>query len=326
MGIRGKISRNTLAHANQTRDWRIYADFAQTLIQKARQLYANDSFGMELEQTIYALDATTIDLCLSLFPWATFRKHKGAVKLHTLLDLRGNIPTIAFITSGKVHEVNILDKLPIEAGAIYIMDRGYLDYARLYKLHQSAAYFVTRAKNNACMFAEETLRSNKLCALHFHDLRATTVVDVMPHPGTDPLVTKLVCDFAKSISGIVILLHRENQGYVFNAMLGSLFMSALTLAANEVSSVRDIDRAWMGVTYMSMGPFGLMDQVGLDTVWSIIDYWANKQKDVQLQKNAEFVKQYIEIGELGYKTKKGFYTYPKPEYGQDGFLVGNIKK
>ena len=149
MGIRGKISRNTLAHANQTRDWHIYADFAQTLIRKARQLYADDLFGIELEQTIYALDSTTIDLCLSLFPWATFRKHKGAVKLHTLLDLRGNIPTIAFITSGKVHEVNILDKLPIEAGAIYIMDRGYLDYARLYKLNQSAAYFVTRAKNNA---------------------------------------------------------------------------------------------------------------------------------------------------------------------------------
>ncbi len=149
MGIRGKISRNTLAHANQTRDWRIYADFAQVLIREARQLYANDSFGIELEQTTYALDATTIDLCLSLFPWAAFRKNKGAVKLHALLDLKGNIPTIAFITSGKVHEVNILDKLPIEAGAIYIMDRGYLDHARLYKMHQSAAYFVTRAKSNA---------------------------------------------------------------------------------------------------------------------------------------------------------------------------------
>jgi len=148
MGIRGKISRNTLAHANQVRDWRIYADFAQELIKQARELYAGDSFGMELDQTIYALDATTIDLCLSLFPWATFRKRKGAVKLHTLLDLRGDIPTIAFITNGKVHEVNVLDKIPIEAGAIYIMDRGYLDYARLYNLHQSAAYFVTRAKSN----------------------------------------------------------------------------------------------------------------------------------------------------------------------------------
>ena len=159
MGIRGKISRNTLAHANQTRDWRIYADFAQTLIQKARQLYANDSFGIELEHTIYALDATTIDLCLSLFPWAVFRKRKGAVKLHTLLDLRGNIPTVAFITSGKIHEVNILDKLSIEAGAIYIMDRGYLDYARLYNINQSAAYFVTRVKSN---FSCQRLYSQKI--------------------------------------------------------------------------------------------------------------------------------------------------------------------
>ena len=159
MGIRGKISRNTLAHANQTRDWRIYADFAQKLIKKARLLYANDSFGIELEQTIYALDATTIDLCLSLFPWALFRKRKGAVRLHTLLDLRGNIPTVAFITSGKVHEVNILDKLPIEAGAIYIMDRGYLDFARLYRIHQSAAYFVTRAKSN---FSFQRLYSQKI--------------------------------------------------------------------------------------------------------------------------------------------------------------------
>jgi IS4 transposase len=159
MGIRGNISRNTLAHANQTRDWRIYADFAQTLIKKARLLYADDSFGIELEQTIYALDATTIDLCLSLFPWAVFRKRKGAVKLHMLLDLRGNIPTVAFITSGKVHEVNILDKLSIEAGAIYIMDRGYLNFARLYKIHQSAAYFVTRAKSN---FRFQRLYSQKI--------------------------------------------------------------------------------------------------------------------------------------------------------------------
>jgi len=159
MGIRGKISRNTLAHANQTRDWRIYADFAQTLIKKARLLYANDSFGIELDQTIYALDATTIDLCLSLFPWAVFRKRKGAVKLHMLLDLQGNIPTVAFITNGKVHEVKILDKLHIEAGAIYIMDRGYLDYARLYKIHQSAAYFVTRAKSN---FSFQRLYSQKI--------------------------------------------------------------------------------------------------------------------------------------------------------------------
>jgi hypothetical protein len=132
MGIRGKVSRNTLAHANQVRDWRIYADFAQTLIARARRLYANDSFGVELNQTAYALDSTTIDLCLSLFPWAKFRKHKGAVKLHTLLDLRGSIPSIVIITHGKVHDVTILDQLTFEPGAFYIVDRGYLDYTRLY--------------------------------------------------------------------------------------------------------------------------------------------------------------------------------------------------
>jgi hypothetical protein len=146
LGIRGQVSRNTLAHANSVRDWRIYADFAQVLITRARVLYANDSFGVELAQTVYALDATTIDLCLALFPWAKFRKHKGAVKLHTLLDLRGNIPTVVIITHGKVHEVNILDQLSFEAGAFYVMDRGYLDFARLYKLHLASGFFVTRAR------------------------------------------------------------------------------------------------------------------------------------------------------------------------------------
>jgi Domain of unknown function (DUF4372)/Transposase DDE domain len=146
LGIRGQVSRNTLAHANSARDWRIYADFAQVLITRARKLYANDSFGVELAQTVYALDATTIDLCLTLFPWAEFRKHKGAVKLHTLLDLRGRIPTVVIITHGKVHEVKILDQLSFEAGAFYLMDRAYLDFARLYKLRLASAFFVTRAK------------------------------------------------------------------------------------------------------------------------------------------------------------------------------------
>lgn len=146
LGIRGQVSRNTLAHANSVRDWRIYADFAQVLITRARALYLDDNFGVELAQTVYALDATTIDLCLALFPWAEFRKAKGAVKLHTLLDLRGNIPTVVIITHGKVHEVNILDQLSFEAGAFYVMDRAYLDFARLYKLHLASAFFVTRAR------------------------------------------------------------------------------------------------------------------------------------------------------------------------------------
>jgi hypothetical protein len=148
MGFRGKVSRNTLAHANEIRDWRIYADFAQILIARARHLYVNDSFGVELKQMVYALDSTTIDLCLSLFPWARFRKHKAAVKLHTLLDLHGNIPSVIFMTHGKIHDVKILDELVLEAGAIYLMDRGYLDFARLYKIHQTPAFFITRAKRN----------------------------------------------------------------------------------------------------------------------------------------------------------------------------------
>jgi hypothetical protein len=146
MGIRSPISRNTLANANQIRDWRIYADFAHVLIQLARDLYKDEPFGFELNQTVYALDATTIDLCLSLFPWAQFRRRKSAVKLHTLLDLRGSIPTVVIVTGGQIHEVNILDQLFWEAGAIYLMDRGYLDFRRLYRLHQSGAFFVTRAK------------------------------------------------------------------------------------------------------------------------------------------------------------------------------------
>src|SRR3989339_1587680 len=147
LGIRGKVSRNTLAHANQTRDWQIYADFAQILITKARKLYATDSFGIELAQAVYALDSTTIDLCLALFPWAKFRKRKAAIKLHTLLDLRGNLPTVIILTPGKVHDVNILDQLVFEPGAFYVMDRAYLDFARLFHIHLSSAFFVTRAKN-----------------------------------------------------------------------------------------------------------------------------------------------------------------------------------
>jgi hypothetical protein len=148
MGIRSNVSRNTLAHANENRDWRIYADFAQVLIKIARELYANEDFGLELKNAVYAFDSTTIDLCLSVFPWAKFRKTKAAVKLHTLLDLRGNIPVVISITNGKMHDVNALDDLVFEPGAIYIFDKAYVDFARLYGIHQSLAFFVTRAKSN----------------------------------------------------------------------------------------------------------------------------------------------------------------------------------
>lgn len=151
MGIRAKVSRSTLAEANEKRDWRIYADLAHSLIPVARKLYQDEDFGIELDQTVYAMDATTIDLCLSMFPWAQFRKTKGAIRLHTLLDLRGNIPTFIHISDGKEHEVNILDDLIAEAGAFYVMDRGYLDFFRLYRLTKACAFFVIRAKKNlAC--------------------------------------------------------------------------------------------------------------------------------------------------------------------------------
>jgi len=159
VGINGKISRSTLAYANENRDSRIYCDFAQILIHIANALYSNEDFGLELKETVYALDSSTIDLCLSLFPWAKFRKNKGAVKLHTLLNLRGNIPTFIAITDGKVHDVNILDELIPEPGAIYLMDRGYLDFARLYTMHQSSAFFITRTKTNT---AFRRIYSNKV--------------------------------------------------------------------------------------------------------------------------------------------------------------------
>jgi hypothetical protein len=147
-GIRQPTARSTLADANEKRDWRIFADFAHVLIRQATTLYAGEPFGFELQAAAYALDSTTIDLCLSLFPWATFRRRKAAIKLHTLLTLQGNFPTVIIITPGSVHDVNILDQLAWEAGSFYIMDRGYLDFARLHRLHQCAAFFVTRAKKN----------------------------------------------------------------------------------------------------------------------------------------------------------------------------------
>lgn len=147
MGLRSQISRSTLAYTNAKRDWRIYAEIAQVLIHEARNLYHDDDFGIELDETVYALDSTTIDLCLSLFPWARFRKQKGAIKLHTLLDLRGNIPSFIEITDGKIHDVNILDILVPEPGSFYIMDRGYIDFMRLYTFHLYSAFFVIRAKS-----------------------------------------------------------------------------------------------------------------------------------------------------------------------------------
>jgi len=183
MGFRGKVSRSTLADANESRDWRIFADFAQVLIAIARPLYVNDPIGVDLDASLYALDSTTIDLCLSLFPWARFRQHKAAIKLHTLLDLRGNIPTFIGITDGKVHDVNMLDEIVPEAGAFYVMDRGYIDFGRLYVFTLSSAFFVVRTKANVVLQRRYSREVDKSTGVRSdHTVILTTIHSARAYP------------------------------------------------------------------------------------------------------------------------------------------------
>jgi len=185
MGLRGKVSRATLADANERHDWRIYSDFAQVLIGIARPLYSRDPIGADLKNSLYALDSTTIDLCLSLFPWATFRKHKAAVKMHTLLDLHGNIPTFISITSGKVHDVNILDEIVPEAGALYVMDRGYVDFKRLYRFTLSCAFFVVRTKSNVLLDRRYSHAVDKTTGVRSdHTVILTAITSAKAYPET----------------------------------------------------------------------------------------------------------------------------------------------
>ena len=177
VGFRGQVARSTLADANESHDWRIYADFAQVLIGIARPLYAHDSIGVDLDQSLYALDSTTIDLCLSLFPWARFRKHKAAVKMHTLLDLHGNIPTFIHITDGTVHDVNILDEFLPEAGAFYVMDRGYIDFERLYVFTLCLAFFVVRTKENILLQRRYSLPVDKSTGVRSDQTVILTAID-----------------------------------------------------------------------------------------------------------------------------------------------------
>lgn len=172
------------------------------------------------------------------------------------------------------------------------------------------------------MIADATGRPDKFIALHFHDVSMTNVVDIMPHPGTSKETIQLVKEFAEKAGQLPIMMEKEHSGYVFNYMIGAVFTSAQTLATKNVASIEDIDRAWMGVTHMMMGPFALMDSIGLDTMLSFTEYWAERMKDPQWKKNAEFLRSYVEKGHLGKKTKKGFYDYPKPKFMQPDFLKG----
>jgi len=192
MGFRGTIVRSTLADANESRDWRIYADFAQTLIAIARPLYAHDSIGVELNESLYALDSTTIDLCLSLFPWAKFRRHKAAVKMHTLLDLHGNIPSFIHITDGQTADVNILDQLIPEAGAFYVMDRGYLDFARLFGFTLCSAFFIIRTKENVLFQRRYSHPVDKTTGVRSdHTVILTTIESTKAYPDPLPRVSYL---------------------------------------------------------------------------------------------------------------------------------------
>jgi hypothetical protein len=199
MGFRGKVARSNLADANEAHDWRIFADFAQVLIGIARPMYMHDPIGVDLDHSLYALDYTTIDLCLSLFPWAKFRQHKAAVKMHTLLDLRGNIPTFIGITDGKVPDVTMLDEILPEAGAFYVMDRGYVDFGRLYVFTLSAAFFVTRTKKNVLLqrrYSHEVDKSTGVHSDHTVVLTAIPSIKACPiHCAASPMLTR------KRISG-----------------------------------------------------------------------------------------------------------------------------
>ena len=215
MGFHGRVSRSTLADANESHDWRIYADFAQVLIGIARPLYVSDPIGVELDQSLYALDSTTIDLCLTLFPWAKFRKQKAAVKMHTLLDLHGNIPTFISITEGKVHDVNILDQIPPEAGAFYVMDRGYVDFQRLYVFTLSAAFFVVRTKSNVLL-----------------QRRYSHVVDKSTGVRSDHTVFLTSIDSANAYPDVLrrVSYHDVETGKRFKFLTNNFTLPALTIA------------------------------------------------------------------------------------------------
>jgi hypothetical protein len=215
MGIRSRVVRSTLSDANEQRNWRIYADFAQALIRIARPMYAEEDLGLELDNTVYALDASTIDLCLSVFPWALFRTTKSAVKLHTLLDLRGNIPTFIHISNGKLHEVNVLDILLPEAGAFYIMDRGYVDFERLFTLHIAGAFFVIRAKSNTQYLRRYSSPVDKLTGVQCDQtviLTGVTTTNDFPQPLRR------------------IKYHDQNSGKTFNFLTNNFAIPAQTVA------------------------------------------------------------------------------------------------
>ncbi len=267
---------------------------------------------------VYDIDEGILEKCL-----AGIRKMAGGlVKLQLLAQEAADAALGRILTTASAEEAAADADLVSESVPEDPELKGRV-FSRFHELCPPRTIFTTNTSTLLpSMFAQSTGRPERFLAFHFHDLRTNVVVDIMPHSGTDPAVVQTVQDFAKRMGLIAIRMNRESSGYVFNAMLGALMLSAQALVANGVASVEDVDRSWMGVTHMPMGPFGIMDSVGLDTVWKITDYWARKTKDPQQRKNADFLKGMVDRGHLGRKSGRGFYEYPGPRYRKPGFVSG----
>ena len=253
MGFRGKVSRSTLADANEARDWRIFADFAQVLIAIARPLYVNDPIGVDLDASLYALDSTTIDLCLSLFPWARFRQHKAAVKLHTLLDLRGNIPTFIGITDGTVHDVNVLDQILPEAGAFYVMDRGYIDFERLFVFTLSAAFFVVRTKENVLLQRRYSHAVDKSTGVRSdHTVILTAIHSAMAYP-----------DALRRVSYLDLETNRRFQFLTNNFVLPALTIAQIYKSRWQV----ELFFKWIKQHLRIKGFYGVSENAVKTQIW-----------------------------------------------------------
>jgi len=283
-GIRGKISRSTLADANEKRDWRIYADFAHILIGMARRLYAKDDFGVELKDTAYAFDSTTIDLCLSLFPWATFRKRKAAVKLHTLIDLRGSIPCFISITEGKTHDVNALDDLPLEPGAFYVMDRGYIDFGRLYKVNQHRAFYVTRAKKNLDYTRRSYRRVDKTTGL-----RADQTIVLKGLKASD--------DYPDTLRRVTYVDSETGKRFVF--LTNNFTLSALTIAQLYKARWRvELFFKWIKQNLRIKAFYGTTENAVKTQIWIAISVYvlvAILKKELRLDRSMTEILQILSI-------------------------------
>src|SRR5437773_6780441 len=305
VGFRGQVSRSTLADANETHDWRIYADFAQVLIGIARPLYAHDPIGVELDQSLYALDSTTIDLCLSLFPWAKFRKHKGAVKMHTLLDLHGNIPTFIGITDGKVHDVNILDEIFPEAGAFYVMDRAYVDFERLFVFTLSAAFFVVRTKSNIVLQRRYSHPVDKVMGVRSdHTVILTAIDSVKAYP--DPL---------RRVSYLDVETRKR-----FKFLTNNFTLPALTIAKIYKSRWQvELFFRWIKMHLRIKAFYGTSENAVKTQVWIAIGVYvlvAIVRKELNLERSMAEILQILSISLFEKTPVIEALSLPKPGFGE----------